>query len=219
MFKRASEIKRRKKVFLGHYISLDEPLLVYGNRGLLENIAYTYIAETLRSEDTKVLMITFKDYHEGTVIDTYLLAEILLAKNIDPYDGLRRIYVASMFSVDQALSFNYYTTARRLGVNIVVLYRPEELFAEGFREFVTRVLGQIKELLRYRVAIAVFVDENRVKGLKILDLLFSFSPNVLRVRKRRGLVEVVNLKSPVSPPSSEILEKVLLTRAKGWFYG
>lgn len=219
MIMRASAIKTEKMRVLGREVATKGPILVFGEEDLLEQALYSLVAENLREESRKVLIVTFRDYHEGAVLDTYSLSEHLLGRNIDPVEGLKRVFVATIYNVRQALSFNYLGEARRLRVDTIFLYRLTELFPYKSYPLMIEMLGKAKDVLSLGVSLIILVAESRIRRTVPDGPIFlrHFASQMLRVRKRRSYIEVVNFKDPADTPNSLFLERSSLERVRGWF--
>lgn len=219
MIVKASAIRSEKRKILGREVATEGPILVFGEEDLLEQTLYSLVAETLHESSKKVLIVTFRDYHEGTILDTYSLSEHLLGKNIDPVEGLKRIFVANIYNIRQALSFNYLREAKRLKVDTIFLYRLTELFPYKAYPLMIETLGMAKDVLSLGVSLVILVAESQMRKT-IPDgpiFLRHFASQIFRVRKRRSYIEVVNFKDPVSMPRSLFLEHTNLEKVRGWF--
>jgi hypothetical protein len=217
-FIRASELPREGREYLIEEIRPGTATLVYGQVELLEKALYRLVSAWASSGE-RSLIVSFVDYHESQVIDTYTLAEYMLSENMDPEAGLKLVYLATLYNKRQAVSLDYKRVLDHVRPGVVALYRVSRLFKHAEYPLLLSALSRAREVMMRGLPLVVFVDESQSRrGLpEGPAYLLHFSSTVIRLKGLRGgYIEASLVKSPWRRERSEFFESNIRA-VEGWF--
>lgn len=218
MFTRASGLARNGEEFLLGEVRPGSAMLIYGPRALLEKSLYR-LASTWASKGERSLVVSFVDYHESQLLDTYSLAEAMLGEGVDPTLGLKLVYLATLYNKRQAASIDYGKLLEATGAGLVALYRVTRLFSSAEYPLLLSALSRAREVLRRGLPLVIFVDESQTRrGLPDAPpYLLHFASSIVQLRRTRGpFLEARLLKSPLRPEARGTFTSEA-TGVEGWF--
>ncbi|UNQ73628.1 hypothetical protein [Infirmifilum sp. NZ] len=216
-FIRASELAAEGTEFLVDGVHPGASLLVYGQPSLLE-VALYRLAARWASMGDRTLAVTFVDYHEARLIDTYALAEYMLAEGLDPAAGLKMVYLATVYNRRQAVELDYERLLQRTGAGLVVLYRLSRLFRQAAHPLLLKALSRAKAVMARGVPLVLMVDESARRGWPDAPAyVLHFASSAVWLRGRRGsYVEARLVKSAARPEAAKTFTG-RLSSVEGWF--
>lgn len=218
MFTRASSLTRGGQEFLVEEVRPGAASLIYGAPSLLERALYRLAAVWVAGGE-RMLVVSFVDYHESQLLDTYSLAEYMLAEGVAPVEGLRCVYLATIYNKRQAVSLEYGKLLKYTGASLVALYRVSRLFRHAEYPLLLSALSRAKEVLGRGLPLVLFVDESPTRRgwPDAPAYLLHFASSVVWLRGLRGsFIEATLVKSPARPEQSRTFTREV-RGVEGWF--